>query len=148
MITESRIQGVKIFELKEHFDPRGSLVEIARSDWLRTTKKIFRMGYVSWTKPGVTRGPHVHEEQTDWFFFLPESNGELGLLDGRYGSRTLGELQTISLNLPVSVVVPPGVIHWYINLSVCRYLVVVNMIDQLYRGYDCSEPVDEFRFED
>lgn len=146
----SKIDGVKIFaldnEIKE--DDRGSLVEIARTDW--ATHSSIAMAYVSVTHPGVTRGPHKHEKQSDWFYFMPGTMCQVGLIDDRDTSRTKGVVQLIDIHTDecLSIMIPSGVIHWYKNLSESCMMTVINLPSHLYRGIDYKEPADEIRYEE
>jgi dTDP-4-dehydrorhamnose 3,5-epimerase len=66
---KSAINGVFFFDLTPHEDSRGWLVDLFRSDCLHK-ENTPQMAYVSQTLPGVTRGPHEHEEQSDLFCFI------------------------------------------------------------------------------
>lgn len=146
----SKIDGVKIFALYNEVneDDRGSLLEIARIDWVRPSS--IAMAYVSRTNPGVTRGPHKHEKQTDWFYFMPGTKCQIGLVDDRPKSLTRGAVQLIGIQEDdsYSVFVPPGVIHWYKNLSEHCTMTVINLPNKLYRGMHYKEEPDEVRYED
>jgi dTDP-4-dehydrorhamnose 3,5-epimerase len=49
---------------------------------------------------------------------------------------------------PIRVLVPPGVVHGYKNISLEVDGMVLNYPDKLYRGWDRKEEVDEIRHED
>jgi dTDP-4-dehydrorhamnose 3,5-epimerase len=49
---------------------------------------------------------------------------------------------------PISLIVPPGVVHGYKNISQEVDSMVINYPDKLYRGRDKKEEVDEIRHED
>ena len=49
--------------------------------------------------------------------------------------------------MPLAVVVPPGVVHGYRNVS-DQSGVVLNFADRLYAGEGRREPVDEIRYEE
>jgi dTDP-4-dehydrorhamnose 3,5-epimerase len=51
------------------------------------------------------------------------------------------------LDNPISVVVPPGVIHGYRNSSKTERGTVLNYPDKLYAGRDKKDRVDEIRHE-
>jgi dTDP-4-dehydrorhamnose 3,5-epimerase len=140
------IEGVIIKELKKYEDSRGWLAEIWRDD-----ESDFRpkMGYTSVTKPGVVRGPHEHLEQSDGFIFLGPGNFELYLWDRRQGSATRGEhfKEIFGEQKPAMVIVPPGVVHGYKNVS-DRDAWCVNLPDRLYRGEGKKTEVDEIRWEE
>lgn len=48
---------------------------------------------------------------------------------------------------PLSLIVPPGVVHAYRNLSRTEQGLVLNYPDRLYAGTGRRDPVDEIRHE-
>ena len=96
--TTSQIGDVVIRPLKQHGDARGWLVELYREDELAESLHPV-MAYVSQTQPGVTRGPHEHVDQTDYFAFIGPGDFELILWDARPESPTHG-LQTAPRSRP------------------------------------------------
>jgi len=141
------IDGVEIRRLRKHLDERGWLCELFRMD--EPAQSILpAMSYLSLTRSGVTRGPHEHCDQTDWFCFIGPSNFLLVLWDNRplrptYGHRlrmVLGEDE------PTAVIVPPGVVHGYRNVGGKDGL-VVNLPNRLFMGAGRAGPVDELRHE-
>lgn len=74
------IEGVIIKELTKNEDDRGYLVEVYRHDELDYQ---VAMSYLSWTKPGVARGPHEHTYQSDYFIFPGPGTFRLYLWDRR-----------------------------------------------------------------
>ncbi len=103
------------------------------------------MGYVSYTHPGVSRGPHEHREQSDGFAFV-DGSYELHLWENRPGFAEAAEVLRVGEDNPVFVIVPPGVVHGYRNVG-DRDAFVFNVPDKLYAGRGRSEPVDEIRHE-
>ena len=108
-----------------------------------------RMGYISQTLPGISRGPHAHREQTDYFVFLGPGDFKLFLWDPREDSPSAGKKQVVVVGQsnPQSALVPPEVVHGYKNISDVPGL-VLNFPDRLYAGEGKREPVDEIRYED
>ncbi|HHV83194.1 MAG TPA: dTDP-4-dehydrorhamnose 3,5-epimerase, partial [Tepidanaerobacter syntrophicus] len=49
---------------------------------------------------------------------------------------------------PLTVVVPPGVVHGYKNVSKTTRGMVLNYPDKLFMGWGGKEEVDEIRYED
>jgi len=145
---DSRIPGVVCRPLRQHHDSRGWLAEIFRQDEL-PPEQFPVMAYISVTQPGVGRGPHAHREQTDLFCFPGPGEFHLVLWDQRPDSPVHGVRQEFVLgeNCPGIVIIPPGVVHGYKNLS-ARPGLVCNFANRLYRGPGRSEPVDEIRYED
>lgn len=139
------IEGVKISKIEKFSDERGWLGEIFRNDEL-DYKPV--MSYISFTKPGVVRGPHEHKVQSDFFVFVGPGDFELYLWDAREGSSTKGEniKLTVGESNPVSVLVPPGVVHGYKCISKIDAL-SINLPDKLYKGEGKKEEVDEIRWE-
>lgn len=144
--VDGEIEGVKARWLQTTADERGWLLELYRTDELTEADVTWpTMAYLSTTQPGVTRGPHEHERQTDLFVFIGTTM--LYLWDNRPHSPTYGNRRKIVISSsPVQVVVPPGVVHAYKNSGYAP-LTVFNGPDELYAGYNKSEPVDEVRHE-
>lgn len=143
--TTSQMEGVLIKPMKRFSDPRGWLIELFRDDELPEGFKP-TMGYVSATLPGVSRGPHEHEDQTDGFVFL-FGKMELHLWENRPGRPEIAEVHLVGEENPCFVTVPPGVVHAYKNVGDTDAL-VLNFPDRLYAGWGKKEPVDEIRHED
>ena len=136
------MEGVVIEELSQFHDQRGWLVEIFRED-----ETAFRpaMSYVSMTKPGISRGPHEHMEQSDYFCFLGPFR--LYLWDNRKGSSTYQKkLVFDTQGRPCTAIVPPGVVHAYKNTG-SEDGIVINLPDRLFRGKGKTSEVDEVRYE-
>lgn len=140
------IKDVVIKELPKHEDDRGYLRECYRRD---EGGHIPQMMYMSETKPGIARGPHEHEFQTDFFIFFGPGDFELYLWDNRPKSNTYKEHVKVIVgeSNPVSVEVPPGVIHGYKNVGTIP-AVSINIPDSLYKGWKKEEAVDEIRHEE
>ena len=137
------MEGVEIREISVYEDERGWLAEINRDD---ESDHRPVMSYLSLTKPGLTRGPHEHEEQTDYFCFIGKFR--LYLWDNRKSSATYGDQKIIeTASLPTVAVVPPGVVHAYRNID-SKDALVFNLPDRLYRGQGKKEVLDEIRHED
>lgn len=145
--SELPITGISVVRLFRRLDSRGWLLELFREDELPAG---FRpaMAYLSQTEPGVIRGPHEHVEQSDYFVFAGPGDFELYLWDRRESSDTVGEHRKLCVGEtnPTAVLVPPGVVHAYKNVS-DRPGWVFNAPDRLYAGPGRSEPVDEIRWE-
>jgi dTDP-4-dehydrorhamnose 3,5-epimerase len=139
------IEGVIIKKLQKYDDERGWLAETWRSD---ETEYRPVMSYASITRPRVVRGPHEHREQSDYFIFFGPGTFELYLWDRRESSRTYKEYfkEKFGEDNPAIVIVPPGVVHGYKNISDMDAL-SINLADKLYRGKGKKEEVDEIRWE-
>jgi len=144
---EGPIDGVLIKSLRRFEDARGWLTELYREDELEPPYHPV-MAYVSQTLPGVVRGPHEHHGQTDYFAFIGPGDFKVYLWDTREDSPTSGNRQSMILGESDmrAVVVPPGVVHAYKNVS-SRPAVVFNAPNRLYAGEGRAEPVDEIRHE-
>ena len=139
------IEGVEVRKLNKYLDRRGWLSEIYRSDENGLKPA---MSYVSFTYPNIKRGPHEHRFQTDFFVFLGPGNFEITLWDNRENSKTYGNKMVIfgGKDNPISLLIPPGVVHGYKNIS-NEVGMVINLPDKLYRGEGRREGVDEIRYE-
>jgi len=142
------IEGVEIRKLRKYVDERGWLCELFRSDEL-TPKIMPAMCYASLTRPGITRGPHEHVDQTDWFSFLGPSNFLVVLWDNRPASPTFNHRirMVVGEDDPAVVIVPEGVVHGYRNVGGKDGL-VTNLPNRLFLGPGRKDPVDEIRHED
>ena len=148
MFRDGVIEGVVIGPLKRFDDDRGWLIELFRRDEL-DSGVYPAMAYLSQTLAGVARGPHEHRHQTDLFAFVGPGDFKLYLWDIRPDSPTLDHRLTLVAgeSNPQSVIVPPGVVHAYKNISQVPGL-VLNSPNRLYAGQGRQEPVDEIRHED
>jgi len=146
---KGEIEGVIIEKLIKFSDDRGFLIEAFRKDSLPGDLQPV-MSYVSYTKPGIARGPHEHRKQTDIFCFMGPGNFRIKLWDNRKESKTYGYYMEIigGEDNPIRIIVPPGVVHGYKNISQKVDGMVLNYPDKLYRGCDRKEKVDEVRHED
>jgi dTDP-4-dehydrorhamnose 3,5-epimerase len=143
-----KVEGVSWRSLRAHHDSRGWLCELFRQDEMPADVQP-AMAYLSETLPGATRGPHEHLQQTDYFCFFGPAAFKLYLWDNRLESPTYlcHEIAILNPSLPLTVVIPPGVVHAYRNVGDSAGL-VVNCPNRLYRGDGRNDPVDEIRHED
>lgn len=141
------IQGVQIRPLRKHRDDRGWLMELFRADEINP-RIMPVMSYVSETLPGVTRGPHEHADQTDFFCFLGPSTFRVVLWDNRPNSSSYWVRQEVLVgeNHPCVVIVPEGIVHAYRNIGHIPGW-VINFPNRLYAGERREKPVDEIRRE-
>jgi len=146
---KGEIERVVINKLNKFTDERGFLVETFRVDNLLDNLQPV-MSYVSYTRPGIARGPHEHLKQTDIFCFMGPGNFMIKMWDNRKESKTYGYYMEIigGEDNPIRVIVPPGVVHGYKNISPEVDGMVLNYPDKLYQGWDRKEEVDEIRHED
>ncbi len=145
---EAQIPGVICRPLVIYEDRRGWLAEIFRQDELAPEHWPV-MAYISVTQPGEGRGPHAHRRQTDLFCFPGPGDFRVVLWDQRPESPSFGRRMELCLgeSSPGILIVPPGVVHGYLNIS-DRPGVVFNSANRLYQGAGRGEAVDEIRFED
>lgn len=141
------IDGVIVRDLQKFLDERGWLCELYRHDELYYEIHP-QMAYASMTNPGITRGPHAHEEQTDIFCFIGPGNFKVVLWDNRSQSKTYMTKQIIfaGQDSPKMIIVPPGVVHGYKSIGPGPGL-VFNAPNKLYAGEGKRGPVDEIRYE-
>ena len=144
---DGEIEGVVVRKLARNHDSRGWLTELFRSDEL-DAEFFPAMSYISSTNPGVTRGPHEHWDQADFFCFLGPSNFKLRLWDNRKESQTYLCRSTLIVgeDNPATVLIPAGVVHAYQNVGDIDGI-VINCPNRLYRGAGRKEEVDEIRHE-
>jgi dTDP-4-dehydrorhamnose 3,5-epimerase len=105
--TEGTIKDVIVYDLKKYFDDRGWLAELFRHDDL--DEEFYpTMSYISFTKPGIQRGPHEHVDQADLFCFIGPSTFNIRLWDNRPDSPTYNSMMSLLVGVdnPKAVVVP------------------------------------------
>lgn len=148
MFRDGAIEGVIIRELARFEDTRGWLAECFRHDELPPSIHP-AMGYASLTLPGTRRGPHEHVSQTDVFTWVGPGTFLITLWDNRSGSPTFRNRHVVAAGVdrPLTLIVPPGVVHCYRCLGPDPGL-VLNFPNRLYRGPGRTESVDEVRHED
>ncbi|HXF43511.1 MAG TPA: dTDP-4-dehydrorhamnose 3,5-epimerase family protein [Pyrinomonadaceae bacterium] len=144
---DGEIADVVAYPLKKYFDNRGWLAELFRTDELEEEFHPV-MSYISFTHPGVSRGPHEHIDQADLFCFIGPSTFELRLWDNRPHSATYRKkmIYQVGEDNPMAVVVPKGVVHGYKNIGSVDGM-VINCPNRLYMGAGRKEKVDEIRHE-
>jgi len=145
--AESEIQDIVVYSLKKFHDDRGWLAELFRHDEL--AEEFYpAMSYISFTKPGVQRGPHEHVDQADYFCFTGPSTFRVYLWDARKDSPTFGkkEVRDVGESSPYALIVPAGVVHAYKNVG-DQDGWVFNGANRLYAGWLKQDPVDEIRHE-
>src|SRR5262245_24367181 len=140
---EGPIQDVVVYDLKKYYDDRGWLAELFRHDELKE-EFLPVMSYISFTRPGVQRGPHEHVDQADLFCFLGPSTFKLRMWDNRKSSETFDHMMTLLVgeDRPQAIVVPKGVVHGYKNVGTVEGM-VINCPNRLYMGTGKREPIDE-----
>ena len=145
---QGKIHDVVVKPLSKYLDERGWLAELYRADELEPGI-LPVMAYISMTQPGVARGPHEHVDQTDYFCFIGPSNFKVYLWDSRKDSPSYGTRQVVfaGIDLPMMMIVPPGVVHAYKNVGIDNGI-VFNGPNRLYAGEGKRLPVDEIRHEE
>ncbi len=132
---------MRVRDLVVHADARGSLTEVLRSDWPEFAS--FGQAIVTINEPGVVRGWHWHDRQTDVIVVL-RGRVLLPLYDGRETSPMRGAVwhQVADEGKPFALFVPPGVYHGYKTLGT-QAAVILNVPSEVY---DAARP-DEHRIE-
>ncbi len=145
--AEGNLPGVVCRPLEINRDHRGWLAEIFRQDEI-APEIMPTMAYLSVTQPRMSRGPHAHRYQTDYFCFPGPGRFRVILWDNRPDSPAFQTRQEFNLGeeQPAILIVPPGVVHGYINVGEVPG-VVFNCANRLYRGEGRREEVDEIRYE-
>ncbi|MBI4878369.1 MAG: dTDP-4-dehydrorhamnose 3,5-epimerase family protein [Planctomycetes bacterium] len=133
------IDGVVFRDLVVHADEHGYLYEMLRADWPEFRE--FGQAYLTSTYPGVIKGWHFHEKQSDHFCVI-KGMAKVVLYDNRKGSPTQRELNEFSFgeHRQKLLVFPPRVLHGIIALN-NEPVWIINFPDFLY---DYKNP-DEHR---
>lgn len=146
--VEGDIKDVVVYSLKKYHDDRGWLAELFRHDEI--SEEFYPvMSYISYTKPGIQRGPHEHVDQADLFCFIGPSTFNMRLWDNRPDSPTYNYMMSFNAGIdePLAVIVPKGVVHGYKNVGETDGM-VINCPNQLFMGEGKQHPIDEIRHED
>jgi dTDP-4-dehydrorhamnose 3,5-epimerase len=141
------LPGVRLESIPVFHDPRGSLHELFRTDEIPAGFTPL-MACSSWSHPGVSRGPHEHVAQDDYFTFAGPSDFVVVLWDARPGGAgaAKGWRLLVGEKRPSRIYVPHGVVHGYKNIGTVPGL-VVTVASSLFKGEKRREPVDEIRHE-
>ncbi len=104
------IEGVQTKLLRVIPDERGYLMEMLRADDPFFQK--FGQVYLSVVYPGVVKGWHYHQRQTDHFVVV-KGMAKVVLYDRREASATHGEVNEffVGERNPMLIVIPPLVLH-------------------------------------
>lgn len=147
MFKEGMIEGVVIRALNKYSDERGWLMELFRTDEVRS-EYVPAMTYISQTRPGIARGPHEHIDQADYFCFAGPSDFKVYLWDNRPESGTYRNRMAFIAgdSIPTIIIVPKKIVHAYKNVGDKDGL-VINCPNRLFKGDGKKEPVDEVRYE-
>lgn len=127
------IEGVTVKDLRVIPDERGFLMEIFRRD--DPFFEQFGQAYMTVVYPGVVKGWHYHENQTDHFCVV-KGMGKVVLYDRREGSPTHGEVNEffIGERKPTLLRIPKGVVHGIKGVGT-EPAYLLNIPDQTY-DYD------------
>ncbi len=141
---QAPILDIQIRKIKKYSDERGWLSELYRTD---ESELYPAMCYISITKPNITRGPHEHIEQTDWFCFF-SSTFLVVLWDNRPNSLTFKNTMRLVVGEddPSIIIVPQGIVHGYKNIGDKDGL-VINLPNRLFAGKNKKQNIDEIRHE-
>jgi dTDP-4-dehydrorhamnose 3,5-epimerase len=133
------IDGACLRSLRVIPDERGFVMEIFRSD--DPEFEAFGQVYLSVVYPGVVKGWHYHQEQTDHFCVV-RGMAKVVLYDRRQDSRTRGEVNEFFLGdrNPAILTIPKLVLHGAKGVGV-EPAYVINVPDRPYR----REAPDELR---
>ena len=133
------IDGVSVKRLKVIPDERGRLMEMIRCDDPEFIK--FGQVYMTTAYPGVVKGWHYHQKQTDSLLVV-KGMVKLVLYDRREDSPTYREVNEFFLgeHNPMMVQIPNRVLHGFKAIGT-EEAIIINLVTEPY-NYD--EP-DEFR---
>jgi len=128
------IAGAQLVTLVPHEDPRGSLTELYRQEWIPGSSAIVQ-GNLSWSQAGVLRGLHWHRRQRDYWCVV-SGKAFVALVDLREGSPT--QLGTVEIEIDaaeqrLAISIPPGVAHGF---HAETEVLLLYLVDASYSGDD------------
>lgn len=135
------IKGVKVKKLEVIPDERGRLMEILRAD----DELFLQFGqiYLTTAYPGVVKGWHYHQKQTDNFVVVTGMM-KVVLYDGQVNSTTHGQINQFFMGRdnPILLQIPPLIYHGFKCIS-DQEAIVLNIPTMMY---DYQNP-DEIRLD-
>lgn len=131
------IEGTMVKRLKVIPDERGHLMEILRSD--DPEFRRFGQAYITTVFPGVVKAWHCHRLQFDNLACI-KGQVKLALYDGRAGSPSYGNIQTLYMGEHQSLLVhvPPGVYHGFKGIG-AEEAIVFNCPTEPYNTIEPDE---------
>jgi len=131
------INGVSVKKLKVIPDERGRLMEILRMDDKEFTK--FGQVYMTTCYPGVVKGWHYHNKQTDHMTVI-SGMAKIVLYDNNKESPTHGMINEFVVGQynPILITIPPEVCHGFKGIST-NEAIIVNTVTEPYNYDDPDE---------
>ncbi len=132
--VELAIAGAHLVTLVPHEDPRGSLTELYRQQWVPDSNAVVQAN-LSWSRAGVLRGLHWHRRQRDFWCVLT-GRAFVALVDLREGSPTRRETVELRIDPALGrrgISIPPGVSHGFFAES---EVLLLYLVDLAYAGDD------------
>jgi dTDP-4-dehydrorhamnose 3,5-epimerase len=131
------IDGVTVKPLKVIPDERGYLMEMLRAD--DPFFQQFGQSYLTAVYPGVVKGWHYHQLQTDHFVCV-KGMAKVVLFDRRKDSKTHGEVNEFFMGERnnILLVIPPGVLHGMKGIGT-ETAIIVNTPTHTYKYDDPDE---------
>src|SRR5258708_9117621 len=123
-MKKTSIEGIRIIDMLQHKDTRGSYTEIFRDTW-HYTPELLQWSIVQ-SRAHAIRGMRIHIIHYD-YTCLVHGKATYFLKDLRKGSPTEGINQYIKLSgekLQI-VVTPPGIAHGFYFSQYCVFAVVI-----------------------
>jgi len=132
--AELEIAGTHLVTLVSHEDPRGSLTELYRREWVPGSSPVVQAN-LSWSRAKVLRGLHWHRRQRDVWCVL-SGRAFVALVDLREGSptqRRTVELEVDPADRRSAISIPPGVAHGFYARN---EVLLLYLVDASYSGDD------------
>lgn len=140
------IEGVQLINLNMFVDDGGALAEIVRLDEQGNLQILpefkVRQSTYSQMLPGTIKAFHLHYNQEDVWFIIPQDRLLIGLFDARKDSPTYNKTMRFVLGAgrAQALYIPRGVAHGLANVGTQP----ANMIYFVNQCFDASNP-DEHR---
>jgi len=119
--------SLKIVNLKEYSDQRGSLVENTLESIMTQSRHFF----VSKSRPGIIRANHYHHRKSEWFYVL---QGSCMLKTKDLKTNVVEEIK-ISADQHLMINVAPNIVHAFKNIGT-EEMILLALINEVHNQDD------------
>ena len=119
--------SLKIVNLKEYSDKRGSLVENTLEEIMIKSHHFF----VSKSKPGIIRANHYHHRKSEWFYLI---QGKCLLKTKDLRTERVEEIE-ISADQHIMINITPNIAHAFKNTGL-EEMILLALVNEVHHQED------------